>query len=172
MTVRQLVYLAALSVVLGLVANTVSPNKIPIVGNYRELSGSDSIVVPPSAQPGDPPYISLEVALLDFGGGKAIFVDAREVEEWKCGTIPGAVSVPFEYLPEGDLSLYFDSVLSSAAKDTPIITFCSGEECDLSLHLARNLQAVGYTGVKIFFGGSREWEKQGLEVERRAKCDE
>jgi rhodanese-related sulfurtransferase len=172
MTMRQLVYLAALSVILGMVANTVSPNKIPMVGTYRQLSGSDSIVVPPAAQPGDPPYISLEVALLDFGSGKAIFVDAREQEEWMCGTIPGAISVPFEYLPEGDLSLYFDSVFEGAAKNTPIVTFCSGEECDLSLHLGRNLQALGYTGAKIFFGGAREWEKRGLEVQRRAKCEE
>jgi rhodanese-related sulfurtransferase len=171
MTMRQLVYLAVASVILGLAANTVSPNKIPFVGVYRQLSGSDSIVVPPAAQQGDPPYISLEVALLDFSGGKAIFVDAREEAEWKCGTIPGAINIPFDYLPEGDLGPYFDSALQYTSKDTPIVTFCSGEECDLSLYLGRNLQSLGYSGAKIFFGGAREWEKRGLEVERRAKCD-
>jgi len=100
-----------------------------------------------------------------------IFIDARSPEEFACGTIPGAVNIPFDELPEGDLTPYFDSALAGAPRDTRLITFCSGEECDLSLHLARNLQAVGYTDLLIFFGGSREWEKNGLEMERRAKCD-
>jgi 3-mercaptopyruvate sulfurtransferase SseA len=63
----------------------------------------------------------------------------------------------------------FDSTLG-VGPDYPIIVFCSGEECDLSLHLARNMQAVGYTNVAIFFGGAREWEKFGFEVERRRQC--
>ena len=149
----------------------VSPNGIELIGQYRSLSGGDGPIVPPSAEPGDPPFVSIDEAYLEFTQGNAIFVDARDEIEFACGTIPGSVNMPFEYLPEGDLSAYFDSVVNGAPLDTTIIVFCSGEECDLSLHLARNMQAVGYSGTLIFFGGSREWESNGLELERRPGCD-
>lgn len=171
MTIKQSIFLVVASAIIGFTVNTLSPNGIPTVGQYRELSGGDSIIVPPAAEPGDPPYIALDVAHLDFISGKAIFVDARDEEEFLCGTIPGSISVPFEYLPDGDLGPYFEEVLDGVAKDTRIITFCSGEECDLSLHLARNLVDQGYTNVEIFFGGAREWENKGLEVERRQECE-
>ena len=40
------------------------------------------------------------------------------------------------------------------------------------MHLARNLQGEGYTRASVFFGGSREWERMGLEMERRKQCGE
>ena len=73
---------------------------------------------------------------------------------------------------EDDLEGYLNDALNGTPKDASIVIFCSGEECDLSLHLARNMQFLGYTRVMIFFGVSREWVKFRLEVERRSNCDE
>ncbi len=167
--VIQAIILLVVAVVIGLAANTVSPNKIALVGKYRNLSNSKGPIVPPTAEKDDPPFIDIATAQMEHDNGKSLFVDARYPEEFDCGTIPGAKNIPFESLPEGDLGKYFDSALA-VPKDYPIITFCSGEECDLSLHLARNLKAVGYTNLKIFFGGAREWEKFGLEMQRRKQC--
>jgi len=168
--IKQLVILLLLSAGFGLGLNLVSPNAIPYFGTYRSLSNGDGPIVPPDAAAGDPPFIGLDVANLEFNDGRAIFVDAREESEFVCGTIPGSINIPFDYLPDGDLANYFDSCLAGALENTVIITYCSGEECDLSLHLARNMQAFGYTNLTIFFGGSREWEKAGLEMERRVEC--
>lgn len=170
--IKQALLIIVISGVLGLGINAISPNAIPYIGQYRELSGGDGPVVPPEASPGDPPFIALDVAHTYWVNGRAVFVDAREPGEFECGTIPGSVNMPFDYLPEGDLAPYFDSVLAGTPKSTPIVTFCSGEECDLSLHLARNMQAKGYTNLHIFFGGAREWENADLEMERRAQCGE
>jgi rhodanese-related sulfurtransferase len=170
MALKQFLLLGILSAVLGLGVNLFSPNKIPYVGEYRELSRGDGPIIPPTAEPGDPPFMAISEAHLEHQQGTAIFVDARSEEEFLCGTIPGSVLIPFEYMPDGDLSVYFDSALAGAPKDQRIITYCSGEECDLSLHLARNLLDFGYTDVYIFFGGSREWENAGLEIERRQDC--
>lgn len=172
MALKQFVLLAVAAAVIGLGINLVSPHSIPFVGDYRELSSGDGPIVPPSAEPGDPPFIAIDDAYLEYNEGKAIFVDARDDEEFKCGTIKGAISMPFEYLPDGDLAPYFDSVLAGAPKDARIITFCGGEECDLSLQLARNLQVVGYTNLAIFFGGAREWEDAKLPMDRRENCGE
>jgi len=172
MVVRQALLILILAAALGLGINLVSPNKIAYIGRYRSIASGSDPIVPPSAEPGDPPFIALDVAQLEFNAGTSLFVDARDPEEYACGTIPGAINVPFDYLPEGDLTQYFDSALGGVPRDYPIITFCSGDECDLSLHLARNLQAFGYTNVSIFFGGAREWKKFGLQMEKRAECGE
>jgi rhodanese-related sulfurtransferase len=171
MVIKQLLVLLGAAVVISLAVNTISPNRIPLMGEYRELSSGDGPIVPPTAEPGDPPFISIDQARVEFDMGTALFVDAREVDEFECGTIPGAVNIPFESLPDVDLERYFDSAFGAAGADRALITFCSGEECDLSLHLARNLKALGYGRALIFFGGAREWEKSGFEVERRAACE-
>ncbi len=170
MVIKQVVVILVLAAILGLGINLVSPNRISYIGQYRSVTTGQDPIVPPQAIKGDPPFIAIDVAELEFNARTALFVDAREPEEFDCGTIPGSINIPFDHLPEADLGKYFDSVLGGIAKNHTIITFCSGEECDLSLYLARNLQAFGYTRVLIFFGGSREWEKFGLQVERSKEC--
>jgi rhodanese-related sulfurtransferase len=172
MTLRQIVLLTLLAVVLGLVANTVSPNRIPWIGKYRTLSSGEGPIVPPAAEPGDAPFIDINQAQMEFDLGSARFIDARDPAEYVCGTIPGSINIPFEGLPEGDLGPYFDSALGSPDRDKELVVFCGGEECDLSLYLSRNLKQYGFTNVLVFFGGAREWVKSGFEVERRAKCAE
>lgn len=143
---------------------------LPLVGEYRELSSGDGPIVPPSAMEGDPPFIEINAAQFEFSLKQALFVDAREPEEFACGTIPGSRNLPFESLPEGDLTAHFDSMLFAAPKDSSIIVFCSGEECEASLHLARNLQDKGYSKLSVFFGGYREWEKFQLPIEKKQEC--
>lgn len=172
MVVRQMVSLLVMATLLGLGVNLFSPNRIDYIGKYRSLSSGGGPITPPSAAPGDPPFIGVDVAELEYSHDNAIFVDSREPEEFRCGTIPGSINIPFEHLPEENLGTYFDSCFSGADKNHLIIVFCSGEECDLSLHLGRNLNSFGYRNVFVFFGGSREWEKFDLEIERRVDCGE
>ena len=170
MVLKQFLTLLVLSAVLALVVNLVSPNAIPLIGQYRSLSSAGKPIVPPTAEPGDPPFIDIDLARFEFDLGQALFLDTREYEDFRCGTIPGSINIPFEYMPDGDLTGYLDSAFAGAAFDQTIIMFCSGEECDLSLHMGRFLSTSGYTNTVIFFGGAREWEQSGFEVERRADC--
>lgn len=165
---RQALILLIVSAVATTALNLVSPNAIPWVGDYPEIDLDRSQpVVPPQADEGDPPYIPWDVAKMDHQAG-ALFVDARSPYEYECGTIPGSINVPFDYLPDTeDLGPFFDSALGGVANDHRIVVFCSGEECDLSVHLARNLQSFGYTNVAIFYGGSREWKRFGGDMEVR-----
>lgn len=166
--INQALLLLLFSAVAATAVNLVSPNAIPWIGDYPEIDLDRSTpVVPPDAAEGDPPYIPWDVAKMDHQAG-ALFIDARDPYEYRCGTIPGAINVPFDYLPEvEDLTNYFDSALGGISKDHRIVVFCSGEECDVSIHMARNLQSFGYTNVAIFFGGSREWERFNGDMEVR-----
>ncbi len=171
MALKQFFILIILSGGLALIGNALSPNGIPLVGDYRSISTGAGPIIPPTAEAGDPPFVDVSQANVEHEMGQVTFIDARELFEFECGTIPGSVNIPFEYLPEGDITHYIDSALGHADHDRKLIVFCSGEECDLSLHLGRNLNTLGYTDVMIFFGGSREWEKFGFPIERRAECD-
>jgi 3-mercaptopyruvate sulfurtransferase SseA len=170
---KQASFILIASAVIGLGLNLVRADRIPYVGQWRDVQTGEGPITPPASEPGDPPFVTIDGVQVDFNSGSALFIDAREPEEFECGTIPGSVSIPFEYLPETeDLTLYFDSTLGSPSHDQRIVVFCSGDECDLSVHLARNMQAVGYSNLAIFFGGSREWERFGLPMERRQECGE
>jgi len=169
MAVKQVILLLLTAIVVGLAVNLVSHNRIDFIGGYRDLSGGDGPIIPPDAESGDPPFIDVNLAQFEYSSGTSLFIDATLPEEYECGTIPGSINIPFEQLPD-DLEVYFDSVLHGVPKDYPLIVFCTGEECDLSLHLARNLRGFGYTTVSIFFGGAREWERFGLEIERKKPC--
>ncbi len=172
MLIRQIIILVVLSLIIGAGVNVLSPKGIDFIGSYRSLSSGDGPVVPPDAAPGDPPFIAVDVAEMEYSNHVVTFIDARDPVEFECGTIPGSINIPFDYLPENDVDIYIDSALGGLPKDRPYIIFCSGEECELSLHLARNMQQLGYTRTSIFFGGSREWETFGLEMERRKPCEE
>lgn len=172
MAFKQALYILIISAVIGFGLNLVRADRIPYLGQWRTLHSGEEPITPPESEPGDPPFVTIDGAQVDFNSEATVFVDAREPEEFECGTIPGAVSIPFDYLPETDLELYFDSALGGLPKNRRIVVFCSGDECDLSIHMARNMQAVGYTNLAIFFGGSREWERFGLPMERRRECGE
>ncbi len=171
-TLNQIIIIAVLSVILGGARNILFSNDIDFVGKWRDLSSGEEPIIPPTAEEGDPVFIAIDVAEMEHSTGKTLFIDARDPEEFECGTIPGSINIPFDYLPEGDLAPYFDSAMGGIALDYTMVVFCSGEECDLSLHLARNMQDVGYTNLMIFFGGSREWENYELEIERVGNCEE
>jgi rhodanese-related sulfurtransferase len=169
---RQALFIIVLSIILGLGINTFSPNSIPFIGEYRNISHGDEPVVPPNAIPGDPPFITIDIAEMEYRFNETVFIDARSYDDFVCGTIPNSINIPFDYLPDSNIDSFIDSSLNFISKDTPIIVFCSGDECELSLQLARYLQDFDYTDVTVFYGGVREWENMGLEMKRWEECGE
>lgn len=148
--------------ILGGINNFINPNKVPWVGNWpNSLSDSDTTWTSPSYEKGDPPTLRLSEAFDRWASKSYVFIDAREPDEYKTGHIEGAISLSFDYLDD-----FKDKVLPTIPKDTLIVTYCSGSECDASLLLARALvQQYGYKHVEIFFGGWAQWSKQKLPIE-------
>jgi rhodanese-related sulfurtransferase len=96
--------------------------------------------------------------------GNAVIIDARSPRAYAAGHIPGALSLPGrEYYSRGE------EVLEGVAKDARIITYCAGGTCQTSIQLAEKLRKQGgYTNVKAFYGGWREWRKARLVIELEA----
>ncbi len=84
-------------------------------------------------------------------------LDARSVEEFDEGHIKDALSLPDEQFDQR-----IDNFLGKADEDTPLVCYCSGEDCMSSVYLAEKLYEFGYKRVYVFFGGWPEWKGAGL----------
>jgi rhodanese-related sulfurtransferase len=161
-TVRNALVILIAAALVGVIANTVSPNGIELVGFWPNVFDSDSVWLSPSYEPGtDAPAISLPVAYDQYLTHKYLFVDAREPEEFEIGHIKGAINFPFEEVDE-----YWPRVQPFLPLDTAIVVYCAGSECENSLFLARYMKEdLGFTNVEIFFGGWRAWYNDRLPIE-------
>ena len=82
----------------------------------------------------------------------AMIVDARPGIKYNAGTVPGAMSIPFQQ---------FEALkgLLPADKTAQIIYFCGGYKCDLSHKSAKAARDLGYTNVVAFAAGWPAWKK-------------
>jgi rhodanese-related sulfurtransferase len=55
-------------------------------------------------------------------------------------------------------------VLAKIPPDVTIITYCDGEDCDLSMNLARALFFRGYENIRVLVNGWTRWKGAGLPV--------
>ena len=124
-----------------------------------------------------------EIELLQFMqdaavNGNAYVVDARKIEFFEAGTIPGAINLPFDLFSDSATNPFMVQILTllkgvqkdggdwdlSEAPDLAL--FCNGPWCDQSPRAISNLIAVGYPREKLFYyrGGMQSWMLLGLTV--------
>jgi rhodanese-related sulfurtransferase len=97
--------------------------------------------------------ISLEEAESLYREGRAVFLDARDPEEYAAGHIDGALSLsPIAFTRE------FPDMQARLEQKT-VITYCDGELCELSYELAQQLTAAGVTDVRVFKNGWSLWKE-------------
>ena len=163
-TIPRIFTILLFAAILAVGNNLVNPNKISWVGNWPTFSGDeDTVWVTPSYEKGDPPTLRPQEAFDRFASKSYVFVDAREPDEYQTGHIKDAINLPFESFDE-----YWPKIEPLLPKDTNIVTYCSGSECDASLMLARLLiQKYGYQNVEIFFGGWQLWDNRKLPMDRK-----
>ena len=89
---------------------------------------------------------------------KILFVDARDPEEYEDGHIVGAINLPLLHMEK-----YIRNI-SSIDKNEPLVTYCEGADCDMSIRLGNELFSMGYRKVFVFFGGWEEWQKANYPV--------
>jgi rhodanese-related sulfurtransferase len=96
-----------------------------------------------------------------WNAGAAVFVDARTLEEYVEGHIPGAVHMDYEQAVTDPAKLEaFDS------RGRPIVIYCGGGTCEVSKNLGYALTAAGHSKVLVYTGGWPEWLASGLPVSK------
>ncbi|MBV9080777.1 MAG: rhodanese-like domain-containing protein [Elusimicrobia bacterium] len=156
----QAALLLAASLVLAAVRQPL-PGGLAWIGHWPAADAKAEDAYRAMTKPGDPPFVSLNQAAALQKNHAATFLDAREADDYEDGHIPGARELPFEQMDP-----YRDAALEGLRAESPIVVYCEGVGCELSLFLARELQKAGYKNVSIFYGGFPEWEDAGLPVEK------
>jgi rhodanese-related sulfurtransferase len=101
-----------------------------------------------------------------FEEDAALIVDARDAPEFLEGHIPGAVNLPYaEVISSPSL------VESLETRGRPVIAYCGGEGCEVSLGVAEELTRAGFPRVAVYVGGFPEWVASGHPVEQGPVAD-
>jgi len=108
-----------------------------------------------------PMQIQLDAAKQFFDADAAWFVDARDEEECEQARIAGAICLPYD-----EVSDHADRLSSLGADARPIITYCGGGLCEVSLSVAWELVSRGHSKVLVYMGGFALCEESGYPVER------
>jgi rhodanese-related sulfurtransferase len=151
--VQQAFFILFMSVVIGLAVNMIRPDSIPVIAQWSiedrlASDNGETLIIP----------ISLAKAL--FEKNEAVFMDARDKNQFDLGHIKGAKNLPWNAVDD-----YFMDIAKDLPKDTVIITYCDGESCDLSHELALFLREMGFNQVKVLVNGWAVWQEMNLPLE-------
>lgn len=162
---------AGLVLAATLVGQLFFPNRIPFFTTYIETETASGMKLIPSVLVNrttaietndkssdseesvqeNPAPIGTQAAYKIFNAKNGIIIDARDLREFEAGHITGAWNIPY--------AEFFDhlEILDPLPKDTLIVTYCDGEECNASMELANELVSMGFSRVRFYFGGWIAW---------------
>ncbi|MEE4261922.1 MAG: rhodanese-like domain-containing protein [Desulfobacteraceae bacterium] len=139
--------------ILAFSANALRPDSLPLIGDW-------SIDARMTTVTGERLDIPLQEAEKLFRDQAVVFLDARSADDYARGHIRGARSLPWE-----DVDRFFMEVTGDLETETPIITYCDGETCNLSHDLALFLKDMGFMNVRVLVNGWTDWHESRLPVE-------
>lgn len=144
------------TMVFGLLSNSVRTDSIPYIAEEIAEAAEVNLDTKVSAEP-ILKGISLEQAKKLYDDG-VLFVDARGVEYWEEGHIPGSM-VNRNFM---ELTFKIDSIQE---RNKPVVIYCSDDDCGSSKDLAYDLQYSDFSHLYVFKGGWLEWTEAGYPTE-------
>jgi rhodanese-related sulfurtransferase len=158
--IKEMIFLLGISIGCAFTANLLSPKGIALVGQWDE---SPEVIAPNLKRhvfSGELEIKHIEIAKQIYDSGKAVFVDARSLENFKNGHIKGA-----QFLPLDEFDNLIKAFREKYPADTFIVTYCSGRTCDDSHRLEQLLFDNGYVNVSVFIDGYNGWKAEGFPIE-------
>lgn len=122
----------------------------PVMDKVKADAYSD---IPESEYPIE---IHLEKAKEFYDRGGLLVLDARDLSEYEEGHITGAQSAPTDQMM-ADL----DWMEATAKDPRPIMVYCSGGDCELSMTLGFEIAHTGHRRVLVFEDGYPAWQEAG-----------
>jgi rhodanese-related sulfurtransferase len=104
-----------------------------------------------------------ELEALLAEGRPLTLVDALPQSYYAQQHLPGAVN-----LVEPDVDALAPALLPDRAQT--VITYCSNPSCQNSKVVARRLEALGYTDVRVYPAGIQDWVEAGNPTETAIAC--
>jgi len=130
-----------------------------MLGGGTAESASATEPLPEIPELGRPLQIQLPAVKRFFDADGALIIDAREPDEFAEGRIRGSINLPYDQAVTDPVLL---ESLDTGGR--PLIVYCGGGTCELSLNLAYSLVEAGHTRVCVFMGGYPEWVDAGYPI--------
>jgi rhodanese-related sulfurtransferase len=106
-----------------------------------------------------PVAIALPALKRFYDANACVVIDARESQEYADGHIAGALSLPYN-----DALAEPERLQKLGENGRPIVVYCGGGACELSMDLARFMLGNGRKRVLVYEGGWPEWRAAGFPV--------
>ncbi|MDX1577996.1 MAG: rhodanese-like domain-containing protein [Gemmatimonadota bacterium] len=90
-----------------------------------------------------------------------LVINVLDEEQFERAHLPESESVP---LSEPDFVDRVEALVQD--KDTPVVVYCAGPDCDASPRAAKMLTRAGFARVFDYEGGMEAWIAAGNDVER------
>jgi len=135
----------------------------PDMNDPLQIGGSATSGVPDIPDVGRPIQIQISKVKAFFDAKAGAIIDAREPADYAAGHIPGAINLPYdEVVTDPERLEKFDP------QGKPIIIYCGGGTCEVSMNLGFALVNAGKKKVLVFMGGWPEWTTSGYPIAKGA----
>ena len=152
---KQIIFILSLAVSLGIIRSFfLDDPEFTLIKQERVIEKVNSFKVPDDMT--GPMMVNLEFSKYHFDAESAIFIDARDTEDYESGHIHNAINIPYDYYED------YEDVINGLDDTSIYIIYCSGEECSLSIDLADYLYTEKLIDkLLIFEGGWPQWRDSG-----------
>ena len=152
---KQIIFILTLAVSLGILRSFfLNDPEFTLIKQERVIEKVNSFKVPDDMT--GPMMVNLEFSKYHFDAGSAVFIDARDPEDYESGHIQNAINIPYDYYED------YENVINGLDDAGIYIIYCSGEECSLSIDLADYLYNEKLIDkLLIFEGGWPQWRDAG-----------
>ena len=152
---KQIIFILALAVSLGILRSFfLDDPEFTLIKQERVIEEVVSFLVPDDMT--GPMLVNLEFSKHHFDARTAVFIDARDSEDYLAGHIKNAINIPYDYYED------YEDVMDRLDDSGIYIIYCSGDECSLSIDLADYLYNDKLIDkLLIFEGGWPEWRDAG-----------
>lgn len=91
-------------------------------------------------------------------GDEFVLLDALSPMSYARSHLPGAINLPVDWVDERASRKIPD-------QRTEIVVYCSDADCGSSVKVAERLLQLGYSNVRHYAEGKRDWVEAGLPLE-------
>jgi rhodanese-related sulfurtransferase len=91
-----------------------------------------------------------------------VLLEIEPEEDYRRGHLPGALGVAPDRVAELVPDLVSD-------RDAEVIVYCCSRDCSNGRRAAKELESLGYTNVRSYDGGKRDWLDNGFALENEGE---
>ena len=152
---KQIIIILSLAAFMGILRSFFMDDpEFTLIKQERVIEKVNSFKVPDDMT--GPMMVNLEFSKYHFDAGSAVFIDARDPEDYELGHIQNAINIPYDYYED------YEDIINGLDDAGIYIIYCSGEECSLSIDLADYLYNEKLIDkLLIFEGGWPQWRDAG-----------